>query len=46
MPRVRVADPDETARLMDVEVSLDGDFAVAELPQFAVWQLVVIEVTP
>ncbi|MDQ1554561.1 MAG: dextranase [Microbacteriaceae bacterium] len=46
MPRVRVADPDETARLMDVEVSLDGDFAVAELPKFAVWQLVVIEVTP
>jgi hypothetical protein len=31
---------------MDVEVTLDGDFAVATLPEFAVWQLVVIELIP
>jgi dextranase len=43
-PRVRVADPDASPRLLDVEVTLDGDFAVATLPDFAVWQLVVIEV--
>lgn len=43
IPRVRVADPDGTSRLVDVVVELDGDHAVAVLPEFAVWQLVVID---
>lgn len=43
MPRVRVADPDGSARLVDVLVELDGDFASAVLPEFSVWQVIVIE---
>ena len=40
--RVRVADPDGSHRLLDVEVTRDGDFATAELPDFETWQLVYI----
>lgn len=43
VPRVRAADPDGSPRLVDVEVVVDGDYAVAVLPEFAVWQLVLIE---
>ena len=43
LPRVRYADPDRQARLVDVEVRADGDFAVAELPSPRVWQLVLID---
>lgn len=42
-PRIRVADPDRQPRLVDVPVSLDGDFAVAELPEPHIWQLLVID---
>lgn len=40
MPRVRVADPDGTARLTDVPVRLDGDYAIAELPSLNIWQVI------
>ncbi|CAN5409322.1 hypothetical protein BH10ACT7_BH10ACT7_08190 [soil metagenome] len=43
VPRVRVADPDGAARLIDLDVTVDGDFAVATLPALAVWQLVLID---
>lgn len=43
VPRVRVADPDGAGRLIDLDVTLDGDFAVATLPALAVWQLVLID---
>jgi dextranase len=43
LPRVRVADPDRSARLVDVPVQVDGDHAVAELPAPRVWQLVLID---
>lgn len=42
MPRVRIADPDADGRLIDVEVTLHGTHASAQLPEFGVWQLVVI----
>jgi len=42
-PRVRVADPDRHPRLIDVEVTLDGDFAYAQLPAPHLWQLVLID---
>jgi dextranase len=42
-PRVRVADPDGSPRLVDVAVELDGDHATAVLPELAVWQMVVID---
>jgi dextranase len=40
VPQVRAADPDGSARLMDVPVRLDGDDAVAELPPLNVWQVI------
>ncbi|MGX5772859.1 glycoside hydrolase family 66 protein [Microbacterium trichothecenolyticum] len=40
IPRVRVADPDRTPRLVDVPVRLDGDHAVATLPALNIWQVV------
>ena len=43
IPRVRVASPDGTPRLTDVPVELDGNFATAELPEFGIWQIVVID---
>jgi hypothetical protein len=39
---VRVADPDSTPRLVDVEVSRDGDFATATIPDFETWSIVYI----
>lgn len=42
-PSVRVADPDGLGRLVDVPMELDADFATAELPALAVWQVVVVE---
>lgn len=42
-PRVRVADPDGSGRLTDVAVRAEGDFAEAELPALAVWQVVLVE---
>jgi dextranase len=43
VPRVRVADPDAAGRLLDVAVTLDGTHATAVIPDFGVWQLIVIE---
>lgn len=40
--RVRVADPDRSPRLVDVEVTRDGDFATAEIPDFETWSLIYI----
>jgi dextranase len=45
LPRVRVADPDGSPRLIDVAVTRDGNHAVAELPAIGVWQLVLIDPT-
>ena len=42
-PTIRAADPDGLGRLVDVPVLLDGDYAVAVLPEFAVWQLVTVD---
>ncbi|HUX71688.1 MAG TPA: hypothetical protein VMV41_14315, partial [Cellulomonadaceae bacterium] len=43
LPRVRVADPSTTPRLVEVPVVADGDHAVADLPAPQVWQVVVID---
>jgi dextranase len=43
LPRIRVADPDLSPRLVDVPVRADGTHAVATLPSPGVWQVVVID---
>jgi dextranase len=43
LPRVRYADPDAQDRLIEVPVTVDGDYLVADLPSPQLWQLVVIE---
>lgn len=43
LPRVRVADPDRQARLVEVPVTADGDHALATLPAPHLWQLVLID---
>ena len=43
LPRVRVADPDGSPRLVSVPVVADGDHAVAQLPAPHVWQVVVVD---
>lgn len=45
LPRVRVADPDRTGHLLDVEVTASGDFAHATLPVPQLWQIVLIDPT-
>lgn len=45
LPRVRVADPSGTPRLVTVPVTADGDHATAQLPAPHVWQIVVIDDT-
>ncbi|WP_448811317.1 glycoside hydrolase family 66 protein [Agromyces bauzanensis] len=42
-PRVRYADPDGQARLVDLPIHLDGDVAVVTLPEPNVWQVVHVE---
>lgn len=39
-PRVRVADPDASARLIDVPVRIEGDLAIAALPSSHIWQVI------
>jgi dextranase len=46
MPRVRVADPEGMPRLVDLPVILEGDYASAALPEFTIWQVVVIDLHP
>jgi dextranase len=41
-PRVRVADPDCDGRLIDVSVTVEGTHARVDLPEFAVWQVILI----
>lgn len=43
LPRVLVADPDGTGHLTAVHVQPDGEYASAELPPLATWQLVVVD---
>lgn len=43
LPRVRYADPDGAGRLIDIELTVDGDYLSAELPAPYVWQLLLIE---
>jgi dextranase len=43
VPRVQVADPDRSPVLTPVPVRVDGDHAVAQLPEPFVWQMVVID---
>ncbi|WP_156761407.1 glycoside hydrolase family 66 protein [Microbacterium karelineae] len=40
IPRVRVADPDGTPRLHDLDVRLDGDDAIVALPAINIWQVI------
>lgn len=42
-PRIRVADPDASGRLVDLPCRRDGDFVVADLPPLSVWQLLLVE---
>ncbi len=42
-PRVRVADPDRHPALIDVPITIDGDYALAELPAPHIWQLVLVD---
>jgi dextranase len=46
LPRVRVADPDRRARLHDLPVVADGDYAVVDVPAPYVWQVLVIDLRP
>ena len=46
LPRVRVADPDRQARLHDLPVVADGDFALVDVPAPYVWQMLVIDLRP
>lgn len=46
MPRVRVADPDRSKRLVEVPVRFEGDHAFATLPSMHIWQIVVIDYFP
>lgn len=46
LPRVRVADPDRQARLRDLPVVADGDYARVEVPAPYVWQMLVIDLRP
>lgn len=43
LPRVRVADPDGIGYLVDLDVVPAGEHAIAQLPDLAVWQMVVVE---
>lgn len=46
LPRVRVADPDRSARLHDLPVVPDGDYALVHVPAPYVWQMLVIDLRP
>jgi dextranase len=46
VPRVLTADPDRCGRLQEVDVRIDGEFAVVTLPEPHVWQIVTIELAP
>lgn len=43
LPTVRYADPDGQHRLVEVELTPDGDYLQASLPPMKLWQIVLIE---
>ena len=43
LPRIRYADPDGQARLVDLELTVEGDYVLATLPSPHIWQLILIE---
>ncbi len=43
VPRVRIASPDITPRLIDLPVSIEGDYALVQLPPISIWQVIVID---
>jgi dextranase len=43
VPRVRVASPDGTPRLVELDVTIKGNYVQAELPSFEIWQIIVID---
>jgi dextranase len=45
-PRILTADPDRCRRLQEADVRIDGEFAVATLPEPHVWQIIAIELAP
>jgi dextranase len=45
-PRVRYASPDAQHRLIDLDLVIDGDYLSAELPEPALWQVVLIDTVP
>ena len=46
LPRVRFASPDGSPHLLEVDLSVEGDFVSAELPPVSVWQLVLVDTVP
>ncbi|MFL6161352.1 MAG: glycoside hydrolase family 66 protein [Jatrophihabitantaceae bacterium] len=50
LPRLRYASPDSagrpTGRLVELELTADGDYAVGTLPEVHIWQLLLIEPFP
>jgi len=43
LPRVRMADPDRQAMLVDLPVIADGDYARVHVPSPRVWQMIVVD---
>lgn len=46
LPRVSYADPDRQHHLVDVDLTVDGDYLTATLPSPHIWQMVVIDPFP
>ncbi len=46
LPRIQVADPDRAARLVDLPVAVEGEHAVASLPEIGWWQVLRIDLAP
>lgn len=41
-PRVRAADPDAEGRLVELDVVVEGTHAIVQLPEFGIWQVILI----
>ncbi len=41
-PRVRAADPDAEGRLIELDVVVEGTHATVQLPEFGIWQVILI----
>lgn len=46
VPAVKVADPDNSSRLVEISVTIEGDYAIALLPPMNIWQVVLIDLFP